>query len=48
VHLAMLARGWAGQMPRLTDAPATRRQWAFGLAPAVVAFALAVTGWLIT
>lgn len=44
VHLAMLSRGWNGDMPRLSDAVTTRRHWALGLAPVVVAFALAVTG----
>jgi len=48
VHLAMLARGWAGRMPRRSDAAATPRQWALGLAPAVAAFALAVAGWVAT
>lgn len=47
VHLAMVARGWTGRMPRLTDTVATRRQWALGLAPAAAALALAVTGWLV-
>lgn len=44
VHLAMLSRGWAGEMPRLSDAVTTRRQWAAGLCPVAVALALAVTG----
>ena len=44
VHLAMLSRGWAGEMPRLSDARTTRRQWLTGLSPVVVALALAVTG----
>jgi cobalt/nickel transport system permease protein len=48
VHLAMLARGWAGRMPRLSDAAATPRQWAIGLVPTVAALALAVSGWLST
>lgn len=47
VHLAMLSRGWAGEMPRLSDAATTRRQWATGLSPVVVALALAVTGLVI-
>ena len=47
VHLAMLSRGWTGEMPRLSDAVTTRRQWAVGLAPVAVAAALAVTGWAI-
>jgi cobalt/nickel transport system permease protein len=44
VHLAMLSRGWTGDMPRLSDAVTTRRHWALGLAPVVVAAGLAVTG----
>jgi cobalt/nickel transport system permease protein len=46
VHLAMLSRGWTGEMPRLFDTVTTRRQWLLGLAPAGVALALAVTGWI--
>ena len=48
VHLAMLSRGWNGQLPQLSDTVTTRRDWLAGLAPAGVALALAVTGWLIT
>ena len=48
VHLAMLARGWRGEMPRLFDSTTTRRHWAFGLSPAALALALAVTGWVTT
>lgn len=46
VHLAMLSRGWTGEMPRLSDAVTSRRQWALGLAPAVLALALAAAGWV--
>jgi cobalt/nickel transport system permease protein len=48
VHLAMLSRGWTGEMPRLFDTTTTRRQWALGLAPVVVAMALAGAGWVLT
>ena len=48
VHLAMLSRGWSGTLPALSDARTTRRQWAAGLAPVVVAAALAVTGLVTT
>jgi len=48
VHLAMLSRGWVGEMPRLTDDVTTVRHWRLGLAPAGVALALAVTGWMTT
>ncbi len=44
VHLAMLSRGWTGEMPRLSDTRTTRRQWLAGLSPVLVAAALAVTG----
>jgi cobalt/nickel transport system permease protein len=44
VHLAMLSRGWAGEMPRLSDARTSRAQWVAGLSPVAVALALAVTG----
>jgi len=44
----MLARGWAGRLPRRSNAAATPREWALGLAPAAAAFALALTGWLAT
>jgi cobalt/nickel transport system permease protein len=47
VHLAMLARGWAGAMPRMSDEATTGRQWRCGLAPVAAALALAVTGWVI-
>jgi cobalt/nickel transport system permease protein len=48
VHLAMLSRGWTGEMPRVSDAVTTRRDWALGLAPVGVAALLALTGWLST
>ncbi len=48
VHLAMLARGWVGTMPRLSDATTTRRQWLTGLAPVGVALLLAITGLVTT
>jgi cobalt/nickel transport system permease protein len=48
VHLAMLSRGWAGEMPRLSDAVTTHRHWCIGLAPVAVATALVVTGWSTT
>lgn len=46
VHLAMLARGWTGEMPRLSDTGTTRRQWVAGLAPVALAAGLAVTAWV--
>jgi cobalt/nickel transport system permease protein len=47
VHLAMLSRGWTGQMPPLSDARTSRRQWLAGLAPVPVALGLAVAGWML-
>ena len=47
VHLAMLARGWTGKMPPLSEARTSRRQWLAGLAPVPVALALAVAGWML-
>lgn len=44
VHLAMVSRGWTGEMPALSDARTSARQWATGLSPVAVALALAVTG----
>lgn len=46
VHLAMLSRGWTGRMPQLAPTRPTREQWLTGLAPALVAAALAVGGWV--
>lgn len=37
VHLAMLARGWTGRMPTLTERPAGRREWLLGLSPVALA-----------
>ncbi|MFC0625751.1 cobalt ECF transporter T component CbiQ [Kribbella deserti] len=42
VHLAMLARGYNGTMPPLSDGGATRVQWATGLALPAVAVLVAV------
>jgi cobalt/nickel transport system permease protein len=49
VHVAMLARGYEGQMPRIDLAPASRPlPWALALiAPAAaIAVLLAATGWM--
>lgn len=48
VHLAMLSRGWVGEMPQLSTAVTTRRDWAVGLTPVAAAAALAATAWLTT
>ncbi|MGQ0774356.1 MAG: cobalt ECF transporter T component CbiQ [Pseudonocardiales bacterium] len=42
VHMAMLARGWSGEMPMLHEQHTGRREWLFGLAPVAVAVLLAV------
>ncbi len=44
VHLAMLSRGWTGDMPQLSAMRTTRGHWLAGLTPVAVALALAVTG----
>jgi cobalt/nickel transport system permease protein len=47
VHRAMLARGYTGTMPALHDDTATAGDWTVALAPAVLALAAALTGWLL-
>ncbi len=42
VHLAMLARGWSGQMPMLHERAAGRREWLLGLAPVALALTILV------
>ena len=44
VHLAMVSRGWSGRMPVTDPLAASAGDWALGLAPAVLAAALAVVG----
>ncbi len=48
VHLAMLSRGWSGEMPPMSDTRTTAQHWVLGLAPVAVAVALAATGWATT
>lgn len=43
VHLAMLARGYSGTMPALSQCGATRAEWATGLALPAVAVLVAIT-----
>ncbi|HMM96349.1 cobalt ECF transporter T component CbiQ [Phycicoccus sp.] len=43
VHLAMVSRGWSGRMPMTSPLEATGRDWATGLAPALVAALAAAT-----
>lgn len=42
VHLAMVSRGWSGSMPMTSPLSASVRQWALGLAPALVAVVASV------
>lgn len=46
VHLAMLARGWSGEMPLWRERPASHREWLLGLTPVAVAILLATGAWL--
>ncbi|MFI6602737.1 cobalt ECF transporter T component CbiQ [Nonomuraea sp. NPDC050536] len=46
VHLAMLSRGYSGQMPIIQDMSASMKQWGTALALPVVALAvLGITAW---
>jgi cobalt/nickel transport system permease protein len=46
VHLAMLSRGWTGEMPVAAEAPAGAARWVAGLSPAlVVAAGLGLALW---
>lgn len=47
VHRAMLARGYAGTMPRLHDDTATAGDWGLALVPAALAATAALTGHLL-
>jgi cobalt/nickel transport system permease protein len=48
VHLAMLARGYTGSLPRLATVAATRGDWALALAPAIVtAVATGMAWWML-
>jgi cobalt/nickel transport system permease protein len=47
VHQAMLARGYAGEMPSLDDRRATRREWLLAAMPGLIAGA-ALVGVLIS
>lgn len=43
VHLAMLARGWNGQLPMLSERATGHREWLLGMSP--VAVAALLVGW---
>ncbi|MGH3785998.1 MAG: cobalt ECF transporter T component CbiQ [Pseudonocardiaceae bacterium] len=45
VHLAMLARGWTGEMPVLHERPTGSRDWLLGSVPVSVAILIAVGAW---
>jgi cobalt/nickel transport system permease protein len=45
VHLAMLSRGWSGEMPVLQERPAGRREWVLGLVPVAAGALLAAVAW---
>ncbi|MGH3899573.1 MAG: cobalt ECF transporter T component CbiQ [Pseudonocardiaceae bacterium] len=45
VHLAMLSRGWNGEMPVLHERITGRREWLLGLAPVAAAILLASGAW---
>jgi cobalt/nickel transport system permease protein len=45
VHLAMLARGWNGEMPVLHERPTGRREWLLGLIPVAAAILLVSGAW---
>ncbi|APU40641.1 cobalt ECF transporter T component CbiQ [Streptomyces sp. NPDC056254] len=45
VYLAMVSRGYAGSMPVIDEAVATRGQWAYAAALPVTALAVCLMGW---
>ncbi|WP_405728811.1 cobalt ECF transporter T component CbiQ [Streptomyces sp. NBC_01537] len=45
VHLAMVSRGYAGSMPVIDEATATRTQWSYAAALPAAALAVCLTGW---
>lgn len=47
VHLAMLARGYTGTLPELSDHRTTPRAWVQGTAPAGIAVLVAVGAWVL-
>lgn len=46
VYLAMLSRGYTGELPVLADAPVPARQWLAAAALPAAALAVAITAWL--
>jgi cobalt/nickel transport system permease protein len=47
VHVAMLARGFGGSMPELTEPLASRREWATALIVPLVAAVVAALAWCV-
>ncbi|MDI3386603.1 cobalt ECF transporter T component CbiQ [Streptomyces sp. B-S-A8] len=47
VHLAMVSRGYAGTMPVIDVATATRAQWAYALALPCAALLICLLGWFL-
>ncbi|MGW2258428.1 cobalt ECF transporter T component CbiQ [Streptomyces sp. NPDC004749] len=47
VHLAMVSRGYAGAMPVIEEATASRAQWAYAGALPLTALAVCLLGWLL-
>ncbi|WP_419995643.1 cobalt ECF transporter T component CbiQ [Streptomyces boninensis] len=45
VHLAMVSRGYAGAMPVIDEATATRAQWSYAAALPATALAVCLLGW---
>ncbi|WP_336321382.1 cobalt ECF transporter T component CbiQ [Streptomyces lavendofoliae] len=45
VHLAMVSRGYAGSMPLIEEAPASRAQWSSAAALPLTALAVCLLGW---
>ncbi|WP_371616253.1 cobalt ECF transporter T component CbiQ [Streptomyces sp. NBC_00454] len=45
VYLAMVSRGYAGSMPVIDEAAATRAQWAYAAVLPVTALAVCLMGW---
>jgi cobalt/nickel transport system permease protein len=48
VHLAMLARGYAGRVPALSDTPATVREWSLAALLPVSALLVSLTAWTVS
>lgn len=47
VHLAMVSRGYTGEMPVIDEVTASRAQWAGSAALPLGALAICLTGWLL-